>query len=581
MKSRWILIFILGLSSFATAQNYQLKWGEDLRLKKGTTDLSIIAADRTGLYFTEERKPGGNTDPSGEPATHSLYKLDNNLGEVFSKMYKKELKGLDFQSFQMLGKQLFLFATDYDKRTRSFKIFGAKLNMDNGDLSGDFDELGSYELENKQDNYEMKITAVRNGTSFLMVSNISAPDRVSLGVCLLDKQLKKIKNTVINLAFEPNLYYIQDVWYSQNDKIILLGKLFEETPVGKKKRTRLVFKEYVMAVYNTDGVKEKGIPLNAADKYIINGKLIEQPSGDLLLAGFYSNTSKKDELSGFFINKVNTGQGELVLSSYKEINGAMLGKSYEEAGDEDDETKENKQQADKAKDAGDADELPNSFVIRSVDVNPLDNSIIITGEVAQYSRYSYYQQNYNYNTRTYTRTRKDIYSFRNQDVLLIHADMSGNIRWLNVLPKSQLEEIRTTTTDFATGYSYFYDRYFYDRGEYFALSGGVPFYSSFKSFIYNNTLVLIMNDHSSNNVNPAYGDKVRTVFNFNKKSNLVAVSVDLATGKMNRKIIASNNDETILMPRLGFVYENELIIPSWRQHLMAKTELKFAKITVR
>lgn len=90
-----------------------------------------------------------------------------------------------------------------------------------------------------------------------------------------------------------------------------------------------------------------------------------------------------------------------------------------------------------------------------------------------------------------------------------------------------------------------------------------------------------MNDHTSNNINPEYGIKVKTVSNFRKRSNVYGVSIDLATGAMTRKIIASNNEETILMPRHAFVVKNELFIPSWRQRLMAKTELKFAKISVK
>jgi hypothetical protein len=94
-------------------------------------------------------------------------------------------------------------------------------------------------------------------------------------------------------------------------------------------------------------------------------------------------------------------------------------------------------------------------------------------------------------------------------------------------------------------------------------------------------LILLFNDHSSNNTNPQYGDKVRTVYNFRKRSNVYGVSIDLATGKMTRKTIASNSDETILMPRHALVVKNEFFVPSWRQHVLAKTDLKFAKITVK
>lgn len=576
MKNGTILItaLCLCLASFSQT-NYKITWGEEMKLRKGTADLDIIAADNTGLYFTEQRINRSMFGGGAGPSVYKLYKMDKNFGEVFDKEYKRELKGLSFQSFQSMGNDLYLFATDYIKRERLFKVFGAKVNKNSGDLEGDFKELGNYELENKRDDYDMKVSPIRNGNAFLMVSNISASDRVSIAVTVLDKNLKELESTVINLNFDPNLYQLADVQYTRNNKIILLGKQFEETQIGKKKRKRLVFTEYVMAIYNNKGKKEKEVALNASGRYIISGKMIEQTNGELLLAGFYSNGARKEDLNGFYINKVDAEKGELVLSSYKEINAGMLGKGFEDAGDEDDDTRESRKQAKKAKDDDNEDEFPNSFIIKSVDINPADNSVIITSEVSRYSYYTYTSSNYNASTRSWTYTTTHVHRFTNQDILLINADQNGNIKWLNALPKSQVEEVRSTNNSYGGwGFSY-------DRSSYFAQSGGMPFYSSYKSMLNNNNLVLIMNDHTSNNVNPEYGDRVKTVYNFRKRSNTYGITVDLASGKMTRKIIASNNEETILMPRHGYVVNNELFVPSWRQHLMAKTELKFAKITIK
>jgi hypothetical protein len=570
-----IVCFLLLFTFLSFAQNYKITWGDEIKLKKGTADLDIVSADNTGLYFTEQRRSATLFSMGAPPSSYKLYKYDNNFGEVFDKEYKKELRGLDFQSFQPLGNDLYIFSTDYIKKERSFKVYGAKIDKSNGDLIGDFAELGSYDLESKKDDYEMKVTPIHNGSDFLMVSNISAKDRVSIGVCLLNQNLKKKENTVINLSFEPNLYQLQDVQFTKNNKIIVLGKEFEEAQIGKKKRKRLVFRQYVMSIYDADGKKENDITLDANDRYVISGKLIEQPNGELLLAGFYSNTAKKDDLNGFFINKINPNTGALVLSSFKEINSGMLGKSYEDAGDDDDETKESKKQAQKAKDNDDEEDFPNSFVIKSVDINPADNSIVITSEISRYSYYTYTSSSYNASTRSWNYTTTFVHRFDNHDILVINADKDGNIKWLNALPKSQVEEIRTTSS------SYSYWGYGSDRGGYFAAAGGMPFYSSYISLINNNNLILIFNDHTSNNVNPGYGDRVKTVYNFRKRSNAYGVSIDLASGKMTRKTIASNNDETILMPRHAFVSGNELYVPSWRQHLMAKTELKFAKIVVK
>jgi hypothetical protein len=265
----------------------------------------------------------------------------------------------------------------------------------------------------------------------------------------------------------------------------------------------------------------------------------------------------------------------MLLSSFKEINSGMLGKSFVDEGDADDETKENSKSAKKAKDDDDEEDFPNAFIIKSVDINPLDNSVVITSEVSKYSYYTYTTSSYNSTTRSYTYTTTYVHRFSNQDILIINADKDGNIKWLNDLPKSQVEEIRTTSN---SNSGYFVGS---DRSGYFASAGGMPYHSSYSSMLNNGTLILLLNDHTSNNVNPQYGDKVKTVYNFRRKSNVYGIAVDLSTGKMVRKTIVSNDEETILMPRHALVVNNEFFVPSWRQHALAKTELKFAKITVK
>ena len=576
MRSLYALLLAVSLPLFGVSQTYKLTWGEEIKLKKGTADLDIVTADNTGLYFTEARlrMKGYFIIGATYGTNHKLVKLDKNFGEVYEKEYKKELKGLDFQSFQSLGDDLYMFATDYQKKEKLFKVYGAKIDKNSGDLAGDFMELGSYQLESKKDDYEMKVTPIHNGKAFLMVSNISGRDYVSLGVHLLDKSLKRKESAVINLDTRPDNYSLQDVHFTNNNKIVLLGKEYDEALIGKKKRKRMVFKQYLMSIYNSDGKKEKDVKLDSEDRYIISGRLIEQPTGEMLLAGFYSNNARKEDLNGFYLNKVDPVKGEILLSSFKEINASMLGQAFADDADDDEQSKEEKKQAKKAKDNDDEEEFPNRFIIKSVDFNPIDQSVIITSEVSRYAYYSYTNSTYNSTTRTWSNSTTHVHRFTNQDLLVINADKSGDIKWLNAIPKSQLEEIRTTNSGGGWGFGS-------DKGSYFASGGGMPYYSSFTSLLHGNNLVLIMNDHTSNNVNPGYGDRVKMVSNFRKRSNVYGISIDLATGKMTRKIIGSNNEETILMPRHAYIVKNELFIPSWRQHMMAKTELKFAKILVK
>ncbi len=576
MKKMSLLTIFSICSLYMNAQNFRLIWGDEIKLKKGTADLDVIAADKTGIFFTEERKKSGITFlGSGNVSSYRLTKLDQNFSEQFDKEYKHELKGLDFHSFDRMGDDIYMFASDYDRKEKSFSVLGAKIDKSSGDLQSDFKELGRYQLESKRDDYDIKMTRILNNKALLMVANISGKDRVTLGVSVLDNNLKTKQNTVINISFDPGLYQLQDVQITNNNKIVVLGKVYEETQVGKKKRKRLIFKEYALSIFNEKGEKEKDITTDSDDRYILGGKLIQQNTGELLLAGFYCKNAKKEEINGFYINKVDADKGELTLSSFQDINPEMLGKSFTDDSDDDDESKQDKKDAAKAKNNDDEDDFPNQYIIKSIDINPVDNSILITSEISKYQHYTYTSSTYNYTTRTYTTTTTHVHRFTNQDILIIHADKDGKIKWVNDLPKSQVEEIRTTGSyQGLVGFTR-------DYGGYFASRGGMPYHSSYSSLIQNNSLVLLLNDHTSNNVNPQYGDKVKTVYNFRKRSNVYGISIDLTTGKMVRKTIASNNDETILMPRHAFVVNNEFIVPSWRQHALAKTELKFARIAVK
>jgi len=252
MKRQFFTVLAALITFSVSAQTYRITWGEEIKLKKGTADLDIVAADNTGLFFTETRRKMTGYFVIGATYGNAikLMKLDKNFGEVFDKEYKKELKGLEYHSFQPLENDLYMFASDYEKKSRQFKILGAKVDKNSGDIPGDFVELGSYELESKRDDYEMKVSPVQNGKAFLMVSNISGKDRVSLGISILDKSFKKKENTVINLSFNPDHYQLQDVQYTKSNKIVLLGKEKEEAQYGKKKRKRLVFKQYVLGIYN-------------------------------------------------------------------------------------------------------------------------------------------------------------------------------------------------------------------------------------------------------------------------------------------------------------------------------------------
>ena len=561
------------------AQQYQVNWGDMLKMKKGTMDMDIVTADNTGVYFAEGSMRMKSYFVIGATygTAYKLIKFDRNFEEVYEKDYKRELKGLEFHSFQPLGSEIFLFATDYIKKERVFKVYASKVDKNTGDLSGNMLEIGSYTLESKRDDYDLSVAPAKKGQYFLMVTDISASDRNNLDVVLLDKNLKVKQHASIDLQYPKNTYSLEDVKYTANNKIVVLGKEFDEVPVGKRKRTRLIFKKYAMAIYSAKGKKEKDVVVESDDKYTLGGKLMELKNGELLLAGFYSNTSKKEDLNGFFLSKLNTEVGALTLASFKPFDASMLGANYtEDEADEDDETRDSKRSSKKAKDDEEDNEFPNSYIIKSVDYNPVDNSYLITAEISKYTYYSYTTSEYNASTRSWRTTTYHVHRFENKDILVVNTDERGQIKWINDIPKNQLEEIRTSNSGMGGGI-----RFYSDYSGYFAKGGGMPYYSSFAQLLHNNRLILVFNDHSKNNTLAGYGDKVKRIYNFRKNSNTWGVSIDIPTGKMTRRTISTNDEETILMPRHAMVVKNEVFLPSWRIRALARTKFKMAKITVK
>jgi hypothetical protein len=566
-------------SSLLIAQQYNITWGDGMKMRKGTTDMDIVTADNTGVYFSEGslRMKSYFVIGASYGSAYKLIKFDRNFNEVFEKEYKRELKGLEFHSFQPLGGDLYLFATDYVKKDRAFKVYAAKVDKNSGELTGNPLEIGSYTLENKRDDYDLSVQPAQNGQYFLLVTDISANDRNNLDVVLLDKNLRIKQQASIDLQYPKNTYNLEDVKYTAYHKIVILGKEFDEVPVGKRKRTRLVFKKYTLAVYSAQGKKERDVSVESGDKYTIGGQLMELKNGELLLAGFYSDSPRKEDLNGFFISRLNTELGELSLTSFKPLDASLLGRAYaEDEADADEETRDSRRSSQKAREEEGDSEFPNSYIIRSVEYNAGDDSYLITAEISRYTYYSYATPEYNPSTRTWRPTTYHVHRYENKDILIVNADPTGKIKWVNDIPKNQLEEIRTSNAGYGNGIG-LYRNY----SSYFARGGSMPYYSSFTQLIQNNKLVLVFNDHSKNNIIAGYGDRVRRIYNFRKNSNAWGVSIDIPTGAMTRQVISANDEETILMPRHAMVVKNEIFLPSWRIRALARTKFKMAKITVR
>jgi hypothetical protein len=553
------------LASFA--QTSSIFWGDNMKIKRGTTELNVIAADKSGVYVQE----GGLryfTIGLRNMTGVKFRKFDKFYNEVYEEDFKSELKGKDLNRILPFKDKLFIFADDYDKKEKRFITYAAEIDKNSGKLKADWKEIVTVPRESRSDVYEFAIIPSADSSSMVLVADISNKEHASLKVLVLDDDLKQKSLTDIQLEFPKNTYTLDDVLFTADQKIIVSGQVFEEVQV-KKKRTRLMFKKLSLEKYDITGKKEFDLPTVSAGKIMLSAKVVTNKAGELFVCGYFSNDPKSKEVNGIVVNRVDTKTGNIILSSERIIDPSLVGSFDEDADDDNDaETKESKAASKKAADDDDLDGFSADYRFRRVYIGQ-DNSILLIAEKYRFDSYTYTESSYTNGRWTYRTVT--VYRYTCGDIMTTKVGGDGNIKFLNVIPKNQIEEIRGRG-----GYSSspvtFSNSIF--------ISGGLPFYSSFNCIPYKNKLIYYFNDNSKNAVATKIGDKVKSTYNF-RKSNCYSLTLDLETGKVTRKMIFTNEDEPMAMVRHGMLTGNEMFLIAFKNSMLGKSSIKLGKVTVK
>ncbi|MGH2563626.1 MAG: hypothetical protein ACRDE5_03875, partial [Ginsengibacter sp.] len=538
----------------------------------GSTDLDVVYADKTGVYLQESHLALKSYFVIGASMRSSaaLIKLDKNLTEQYRNDFNKELKGKEFEQFFVLQDKMLLIASDYSKRSKTLDIYAAEIDKNSGDLSGEWKQLTSFQKEEKKDDINFKITLNADSTKMVVVSSIEGKEKNNYQVQEFDKDLTPTGKPVeISNEFDPKTFQLEDVLYTINRKIILVGRIYEYEEGKKKKNKFLDFANYNIRLYDEKGKQETEVNTNINGKWLISTKLVQKGDKDLVLAAFYNNVKRGKAIDGMMVQRINPVTGTVISTSEKEINNSLLttgeDSTAEDAGN-DDETKaerKEREKLDKIKDEGEG--FSSLMQFRNIFYTP-DDGLVFLAE--KYHHYTYTTQSYtpgaNGFSSSYSTTTYSVYECG--DLMMCKVDASGNIGWLKVLPKAQREVI-------AEGYSNsFVAPGFFDPAN-------RPFYAGFGALEANNSVNIIFNDNPKNAVVTQPGQKVKRTTRFGK-SDCFVVSLNELTGKYTRNQFFSNTMVPTSMPRLGSVIGDNMYIVGKDDQMLGKSKIAIAKITV-
>lgn len=579
MKKLFSLSVSLLIIVSAFAQSANVTWGDEFKLKKGSTDLEVVHADNTGVYVKESHRAlkGYFIIAMTTRESANLIKLDKNLTEVYRQDFNKELKGKEYESFFFLKDKLFILATDYSKKDKTLTLFAAEVNKVDGELAGEWKEVTNWQKEEKGDDIDFKATYSSDSTKMVVVSSVEGKEKNTYEVREFDKDMKAVgKPVVIANEFERRLFQLEDVLYTVNGNVVMVGRIYAYQEGKKKKAKFLEFQNYNVRIYNNQGTQIKDINTDISAKWLVSTKVVQVPDKDLVLAAFYSNTKKGSEINGMLIQRIDPASGDVISTSTKDINTAMITTLEDDNDDDgDDESRKERKEREKLEKIQNEDDGFSKYMRFRNFIFTADNGLVILAE--KYHHYTYTTTTTSYggagfgNSMRTTTTTYAVYECG--DLMMSKMDIKGNINWLHVLPKQQREVIQLgSSTSQGSGFTM--------GVSFFEKSFNWPFYAGFGALASNNSISIIFNDHKKNDDVLQLGQKVKRMSYF-RKSECFGITLDPITGKYTRHSLFSNNDVPTAMPRLGSNLGRDMYIIGKEDRMLGKTKIAVAKISIK
>lgn len=568
-----IFLTCLFFSLAGFAQKPRITWGGEFKLRKGSTDLEVIHADKSGVYLQEGHLALKSYFVIGATARASatLVKLDKNLNEVYRSHFNQDLKGKEFVQFFALQEKLLVFASEYIRSEKQMNIYGAEVNKNSGMLGGKWMQVAIFKKEERKDDINFKITYNADSTKMVIVSSIEGKEKNEYSIQEFDKTFKPTTEaTTISNEFDPKTFQLEDVLYTIRKKIILVGRIYEYQEGKKKKEKFLDFANYNIRLYNEAGQQEKEINTDVNGKWLVNTKLVQEKDKDIVLAAFYSDKKKGKMIDGMLVQRIHPVTGEVISTSNKKISNALLSYDPDDSPNEEESKTERKERErlEKLKDEGEG--FSKYMQFRNIFYTKNNELVILAEKYSSFIATSYDYSPSGPNGMPGRSTTTNYRVHDSGDILMCKIDAGGNIGWLQVFPKAQRERTYAISKTYLAGQ--------YGVAGFFDVAN-TPYYSGFGAIQSNNSIQVFFNDNPKNAVVTQPGQKVKLTTRFDK-SDCFILSVDEATGKATRKMFFGNGDEPTAMPRLGSVIDNSMYLVGKEDRLLGKTKIAVAKITI-
>ncbi len=557
MKQLFFCLFIF-ISYISYSQTPKYIVSEDIKEKIIYGKTSITHIDKTGTYIVSEIIKYKNVSSflpiSYRSRTEILTKLDNKLKKVFTEDYEKGMKGKDFYQYYFNNDKIWLLATEYLKKEDLENLYAIEIDKNLGAIIGDWQLIKSWAKTNKTENIDVEITPNFDNTKYIISTFSNIDNSYQFEVSVHDKNLKQLgKPFNLTNDFDSKYVTISDLLFTKTNQIVLLAKVYEDVPF--KRRTKRVFKENIVRVYDMKGKVLHKPKATQNNLYLYESKAIEKKGLVYMAANYGENRDGK--VTGTLVQILNPETGQITTAAKQSIDSKALENIQTETNDPEEKKEIEKQEKEKSKEADNSLSSLwfNNFTLDS------DGSTYTFSEEKKVYHYDVASNidKFKYENRTQIECK---------NIVISKLDNVGYTSWSSIIPKFQIENYK--------GLLFLKDL---DRlGNFQKSRFDIPRYSSYFSFETKNKIYLIFNDHKKNENVTQKNQSIKIAFGYTN-TNTYVMEIDKTNGALKRSTLLNNQD---LLPvvRGGKIFDGNIYMLTEDFGLFKKSHFNVIKISI-
>jgi hypothetical protein len=523
-----ILMLSAILSPFILiGQKNNTEWSQEIKIKKGSTQVRIILSDKTGIYCLMD------FINRNEETKQRLVKFDTAFNEIYNEVLAEESDKHDYLSTTVFNNEVYVFLYDFPKKNAESGIYTFRINKETGKP---FSKPKKFFTKEYLKGEDYRVLSVKNSEGYFDLSTVSSiyKEGTSSSIHYYFDSSFNIVGTMKAYIDNNNRqnsfigrYFIND------EKSVLFDKNAIATGEWNDNRIQIYNDSayYFVQVNSKEQPVTPKIYLPKTKEKIYSCRSLKVNENEIAFTGVYT-TGKQSKGEGVYYiryiidsNKI----GSIAYMPFAEISwkgGNKIGKL-----------------------------LPDGYRINFTEINKFNNSITIGLEdIQSMSSLTRVSGSSNY-TNTYN-------EYRYGNIVMLNLNKSGAVQWGTIIPKNQVEVFGNSGSG---GY-----------GSQFSSS----FFTSYAAIQDSKNIYVLFNDNTENTGFKLEPEELN-FRKYKKEGAFFMVKIDMENGSIRKEMASEYLDNQIMLTSFKYIDGGNLFFPTLNpRSQFTKSIFKVFKISV-